>query len=54
MQHVETIQVPRSWEQLKLNNWKDVSWEEKRFKVYEIKEIKIFKISTAGKDILFI
>lgn len=32
MQHVETIQAPSSWEQLESNNWKEVSWEEKRFK----------------------
>ncbi|KAF8397625.1 hypothetical protein HHK36_016545 [Tetracentron sinense] len=32
LQHVETIRVPSSWEFLESETWKDVSWEEMRFK----------------------
>ncbi|XP_057981870.1 uncharacterized protein LOC131167089 isoform X3 [Malania oleifera] len=31
MQHVETIQVPSSWESLESKTWRQVSWEEKQF-----------------------
>ncbi|CAA6661801.1 unnamed protein product [Spirodela intermedia] len=31
LQHVETIQVPRSWEDLDSKSWEEVSWEEQRF-----------------------
>ncbi|OVA13522.1 Aminotransferase [Macleaya cordata] len=32
VQHVETICVPSSWEQLEHKTWEEVSWKEKRFK----------------------
>lgn len=31
LQHVETIQVPSSWDLQEYRTWKDVTWEEKRF-----------------------
>ncbi|KAJ9546076.1 hypothetical protein OSB04_025783 [Centaurea solstitialis] len=31
LQHVETIQVPSSWNSLRSKTWKDITWEEKRF-----------------------
>lgn len=36
LQHVETVQVPCSWESLNSKTWKEVKWEEKRFEVCEI------------------
>ena len=35
LQHVETIQVPSSWESLHSTTWEEISWEEKQFKVRE-------------------
>uniref|UniRef100_A0A2N9IF91 Uncharacterized protein n=1 Tax=Fagus sylvatica TaxID=28930 RepID=A0A2N9IF91_FAGSY len=32
LQHVETIQVPSSWESLHSTTWEEISWEEKQFK----------------------
>ncbi|XP_021859738.1 uncharacterized protein [Spinacia oleracea] len=32
LQHVETIQAPRSWTSLESKSWKEVSWLEKNFK----------------------
>ncbi|KAK9075181.1 hypothetical protein SSX86_003501 [Deinandra increscens subsp. villosa] len=31
LQHVETVQVPSSWNSLSSKTWKEVTWEEKRF-----------------------
>lgn len=34
LQHVETIQVPRSLESLELKTWKDITWETKVLEVW--------------------
>uniref|UniRef100_A0A0D9VEC8 Uncharacterized protein n=1 Tax=Leersia perrieri TaxID=77586 RepID=A0A0D9VEC8_9ORYZ len=49
IQHVETVQAPKSWVNIERKTWADVSWEVKQFQFYNL--WRSASVTNHGKDL---